>query len=297
MAKIDKSKYTKEEWKVVREARRQQKSAERAQKAQKKQEKLKDTERTEIVAVNPQPTISSSNLKNYIVCLKHGTKYGAEYVNNLYNMTQRHCTVLHEFVCFTDDIRDINPKIQIIHLKPGNGLSGWWYKPTFFDKNLQLTGNILYFDLDIVIHDNIDKLFTYNEGKFMICRDFNRSIRHDWNRMNSSVFRLQAGSLPWVYDTFIQNAPVHIRKFHGDQDWIFDQLKDKKNIWQFWPDNWIQSYKWEMRDRNDLERDNGRRNFKHKAVPRIPKECCVAVFHGEPHPHQVEDDWVKENWK
>jgi hypothetical protein len=52
-----------------------------------------------------------------------------------------------------------------------------------------------------------------------------------------------------------------------------------------------------MRDRNDLERDNGRRNFKHKAVPRIPKECCVAVFHGEPHPHQVEDDWVKENWK
>jgi len=111
------------------------------------------------------------------------------------------------------------------------------------------------------------------------------------------VFRLQAGSLPFVYDNFIQNAPVQIRKFHGDQDWIFEQLKDKKNIWQYWPDSWIQSYKWEMRDRNDLERDNGRRNFKRKADPKILRDCSVAVFHGEPHPHQVEDDWVKENWR
>tara|TARA_B100001057_G_scaffold212_1_gene194 strand:- start:137 stop:1021 length:885 start_codon:yes stop_codon:yes gene_type:complete len=294
MAKIDKSKYTKAEWKVIREERRRQKSAERARKAEKKQEGPIDTERTINIAVN---TSSVTKLKNYIVCLKHGTKYSADYVNNLYNMTQRHCTVQHEFVCFTDDVRDLNPNIHTIHLKPGNGLSGWWYKPTFFDKDIPLKGNLLYFDLDLVIHRNIDNLFTYNEGKFMICRDFNRSIRHDWNRMNSSVFRLQAGSLPFVYDNFIQNAPVQIRKFHGDQDWIFEQLKDKKNIWQYWPDSWIQSYKWEMRDRNDLERDNGRRNFKRKADPKILRDCSVAVFHGEPHPHQVEDDWVKENWR
>tara|TARA_B100000085_G_scaffold282160_1_gene310172 strand:+ start:1734 stop:2621 length:888 start_codon:yes stop_codon:yes gene_type:complete len=295
MAKIDKSKYTKAEWKVVREARRKQKSIERAQKAEKKLKESKDTERTVNIAVNNNPPTNKA--KNYIVCLKHGSKYGAEYVNNLYNMTRRHCTVPHEFVCFTDDIRDINPHVHMIPLKPGNGLSGWWYKPLFFDKDLPITGNILYFDLDIVIHDNIDKLFTYNEGKFLICRDFNRSIRHDWNRMNSSVFRLHTGSLPFVYDNFIKEAPLHIRKFHGDQDWIFDQLKDKKNIWQFWPDHWIQSYKWEMRDRNDLERAHGRRNFKRKAEPKIPNECSVAVFHGEPHPHQVEDDWVKENWR
>ena len=52
---------------------------------------------------------------NYIVCLKWGKKYSAEYVNKLYYMTQRHCKVPHEFVCFTDDLRDINPKIKTIN--------------------------------------------------------------------------------------------------------------------------------------------------------------------------------------
>ena len=30
---------------------------------------------------------------------------------------------------------------------------------------------------------------------------------------------------------------------HGDQDWIFAHIK---NDFKFWPDEWIQSYKWEM---------------------------------------------------
>ena len=65
----------------------------------------------------------------------------------------------------------------------------------------------------------------------------------------------------------------------------------------FWPDEWIQSYKWEMRDRTYPDRINGVRNFKVKADPIVHEQCNVAVFHGEPHPHQVEDDWVKDNWK
>ena len=41
-------------------------------------------------------------------------------------------------------------------------MHGWWYKPMFFDKNLTQQGNILFFDLDVVIHNNIDKLFLFN---------------------------------------------------------------------------------------------------------------------------------------
>ena len=52
MAKIDKSQYTKEQWKVIREQRRRQKAADRAKKAQKNTVEAKDTERTVKVAVN-----------------------------------------------------------------------------------------------------------------------------------------------------------------------------------------------------------------------------------------------------
>lgn len=236
------------------------------------------------------------DIKNYIVCLKHGTKYSSEYVNVLYNMTKRHTTIPYEFVCFTDDTRDINPDVRTIPLKP-IGVYGWWYKVIFFDKNFPLDGNILYFDLDVVINSNIDRLFLNQPDKFNIIRDFNRSLRKDWSRMNSSVFRLKTGSLSYVYDNFFKNHAMEMRRHHGDQDWIFAQVGKNKNDWCFWPDEWIQSYKWEMRDRNDLDRINGIRNFKNQKEPKVLPKTCVAVFHGEPHPHQCDDKWVKENWK
>jgi hypothetical protein len=88
-----------------------------------------------------------------------------------------------------------------------------------------------------------------------------------------------------------------MRRFHGDQDWIYAQIKPEKGTWTFFPDSWIQSYKWEMRDRRDLAKIGNHRNFTVKAKPKLIKGCCIAVFHGEPHPHQCEDEWVKDNWK
>ena len=92
MAKIDKSQYTKAQWKIVREERRRQKEHARNEKAQKKIKEQKETERTVKVVDNVAPAIIS-NTNNYIVCLKHGSKYDARYVNHLYNMTKWDCRV------------------------------------------------------------------------------------------------------------------------------------------------------------------------------------------------------------
>jgi len=278
----------------TKDQRKARKERERNIKAKNKQAK-KQVEVTPAPA--PKPKAVDKSNKNYIVCLKHGSKYSSQYVNVLSSMVARHTTLPYEFVCFTDDKRGINSNITTIPLKEGHGMHGWWYKPMFFDKNFPLQGNILFFDLDVIIHDNIDKLLTFNNTGFSICRDFNRSIRNDWNHFNSSIFKLYTGSLAYVYDEFVKDSSKWMRKFHGDQDWINAQVKDKGSQYQFWPDNWIRSYKWEMRDRKDLARINGYRNFTNKAEPRIIRESCVAVFHGEPHPHQCEDDWVKENWR
>lgn len=271
-------------------------------KARKVKEKLAKAQKSAPAQASlPQKTViqvpkSLKNVKNYVVCLKHGTKYSSKYVNTLYNMVKRHTTVPFEFVCFTDDVRGIDQDIRTFDLKQ-LGVYGWWYKVIFFDKNFPLDGNILYFDLDVVINDNIDKLFLYEPEKFCIIRDFNRSLRKDWKTMNSSVFRLKSGSLAHIYDNFFKDHAANIRRFHGDQDWIYFQIGKEKKKWKFWPDDWIQSYKWEMRDRNDLSKVDGVRNFVNTKQPRVLKETCVAVFHGEPHPHQCKDEWVIENWQ
>jgi hypothetical protein len=95
-----------------------------------------------------------------------------------------------------------------------------------------------------------------------------------------------------VFDTFINDYRSHTRRFHGDQDFIFKYLQ---NI-TLWPDEWIQSYKWEMRSRSDLIKSNGKRNFKNVADPVVKRETSVAVFHGEPDIHECADPWVMKNW-
>jgi hypothetical protein len=153
------------------------------------------------------------------------------------------------------------------------------------------------FDLDVVIYDSIDKLWLHAPDKFSIIRDFNRSIRHDWSHFNSSVFMFKSRTLGYVYDNFIKDHGAHMRRFHGDQDWIYAQIKPEKGTWTFFPDSWIQSYKWEMRGRPKMNRTSGRRNFAMKGEPTILPETSIAVFHGDPNPKDCVDDWCRENWR
>ena len=281
MGKIDKRNLTKEEWRIIRDRRRLEKEQQKASK--------------NLSPVIDQPAKVIANKKNYIVCLKHGTKYDAKYPNTLYNMVKRNCNVDYEFVCFTEDGKGLNNNINVLPLPRIPKASGWWYKPMFFDPNFPLDGTILYIDLDVIIFKNIDNLFHYAPDRFCILRDFNRSIRPGWQKFNSSVFRLESKSLPHVYTDFLKDPGHAIKRFHGDQDWIFDRVRKD---FEYWPDEWIQSYKWEMRGRPAMARDrHGKRNFGSPGVPKILPSTNIAVFHGEPNPHDCIDPWCKENWR
>ena len=143
-------------------------------------------------------------MSQYVVCLKHGSKYSAEYVNVLKKMTQRNLTVPHEFVCFTEDPKGIDPDIKILPL-PTIQIKGWWFKTMLFNPNLQIQGTMLFIDLDVVIFKNIDRLFQHSPGTFMVCRDFNRCFQPNWQKMNSSVVRWNTGQHPQLYNNFIKD--------------------------------------------------------------------------------------------
>ena len=75
-------------------------------------------------------------MDKWIVCLKHGQKYDYTYVNKLYNMAKRHSTVNFNFACITEDSSNIDKNIHIIPLPKAHQISGWWYKPWVFSKDL-----------------------------------------------------------------------------------------------------------------------------------------------------------------
>jgi len=229
-----------------------------------------------------------------VVCLKYGDKYSSLYVNRLFNMVKRHTTGDIGFFCITENPVGLDPDIKIIQIPEVKGLQGWWYKPFVFSKDLPINGKILFLDLDVVIIKNIDCFFEYSPSKFCIIRDFTRAMNSAWNRYNSSVFRLDSGTLPHVWDNLIRDISI-TKRLHGDQDWIFETVKEN---FQFWPDEWCQSYKWEIRNRNEIVGVGRQRNFSTiQHEPKIKTETRILVFHGDPKPEQVKDPIVIDNWR
>jgi len=251
---------------------------------------------TEIAVETPiveEPTpVQSHSEPISVLCVRFGTRYGREYVERLRNMVARHLTVPYEFYCLTDDQHPIDGVHSIV--RPNQGYAkGWWHKVHMFDPELGLRGRVLYFDLDIVIHNNIDKLVVGHAQEFLGIRDFNRKFNSQWNMLNSSAMSWQAGRHPDIFTTF-QTNPKQAQKLHGDQDWIWQVARSRIT---FWPERWIQSYKWEIRDRNEVVYSGGKRYFKDVRSPKIPPECAVCVFHGDPKPDEVMDQFVIDNWR
>ena len=257
-------------------------------------EQRKRRKALEKMAKLDRPTFTNEE-KYYIVCLKHGTLYSADYVNRLYNMVKRNCTLDYEFVCLTDDPKGINSNVKILPL-PG-GIAGWWCKPYMFSKDLPLNGTVLYMDLDVVISSNIDKLITWQPNQWCTIRDFTRVMRPKWQKYNSSVVRFKTGALDFVWTEYEKNKVEIQRRLHGDQDWLWEATRHKQAM--LYPDSWVQSWKWEVRKDKTFKPGGlrGRRTFNkidNLAKPNI--ECSICVFHGDPNPEMVEDKWVVDNW-
>jgi hypothetical protein len=83
------------------------------------------------------------NLKNY--CLKWGTKYGPDYVNNLQDQLQQ------DVICITDDPTGLN--CDSIEL-PKTSVK-WWNKMVLFNEDF-IKGPGVFYDLDMAIRKNHD---------------------------------------------------------------------------------------------------------------------------------------------
>lgn len=231
-----------------------------------------------------------------VCCVNWGTKYGVDYTLRLYNMVKRNTTKDFKFYCLTDVVDRYARHPNIIPIELDTDLVGWWNKLLLFKKDTLPKGEYLYFDLDVVIVDNIDCLFDHSS--FGITRDF---IRPDNGLLsgpeyNSSILKFDNRTTNGIWQHYINNKKVwhdYQKQIHffGDQNVISHYVNHYPDFLKTFPDEWIWSYK------KGVERGKTAGDRSRMFGSQIPPHGKVCVFHGEPSPDKVKDvEWITKNW-
>ena len=91
-------------------------------------------------------------------CVIHGSGYDWPYVERLYNMLCRNLSAEVRLHVYTEHDRSVPPHM-VKHILDDWGISGpkrsWWYKMQLFNP-AHFAGNLLYFDLDVVIANQLN---------------------------------------------------------------------------------------------------------------------------------------------
>lgn len=220
-----------------------------------------------------------------VLCLKWGERYGANYVNALFESVRVHLHRSFDFHCCTDNALGLDPDIKVIPF-PGNpGIKRGW--PDILVKLMVLKdgfggleGPTLFLDLDVVITGDIDVFFDYKPGKYCIIHNWVSFRKVLIGRRpavgNSSVFRFVAGRSNAVYETFLREmARAEDRRIFNTEQAFLTYAMGKVN---WWPEEWVRSYKWNCRPAFPLN---------YLQTPKLPQGCRVLVFHGRPDPDEA----------
>jgi len=243
--------------------------------------------------------------QRYVICMKWGDKYGAEYVNRLYSMVSRHLTLDFQMVCLTDDTNGIDPAIHCYPIPELNlpaGPERGWKKLTTFKTDLyDLKGVALFLDIDIVIVDNIDGFFTYNaehDDSVVIIRDWKKP----WRMIgNSSVYRFNVGmnTYPDLLTNFERNFDTIRQNVRHEQAYLSNYLREHHHL-EYWDKTWCVSFKYQCMAPAVLS---------FVRAPKLPHGAKIVIFHGEINPpeainggggkwyrHVKPSPWLKEYW-
>ena len=223
-----------------------------------------------------------------ILCMKWGTKYGADYVNRLYGMVRRHLRGEFRFVCLTDLSTGIRAEVHCLPIPdlalPEGIPERGWKKLTTFAADLHgLKGTALFLDLDVVIVDDITPFFE-QPGEFIIIHDWKRPWRVTGN---SSVYRFELGAHPEVLERFrVEHESIRTR-LRNEQAWLSEVLHQQGRL-DYWPQAWCASWKYHCIPRFPL-------NF--VKAPTVPRGARILVFHGVVNPPDAIAGRSMGNWR
>lgn len=208
-----------------------------------------------------------------IVCVNNGGKYGDDYTNKLYAMTERYLQRPFQLTCFTDRPRPLHENIHQYSIAHW-GLPGWFAKLKLFDGTAIPFDSFLYLDITLIIKQSLEPLIDFTYGKPFVAQQ-------DWwyDCFNSSVMWITRHAMnQCVWDTFASGKKYRTHH-HGDQDYIHAVYKEHDLLRQidYFPQDFVQSYK-------DLVR---KRRGDRVAVDQAVQDAIIIKFHGHPKPHEL----------
>jgi len=223
-----------------------------------------------------------------VICMKWGTRYGADFVNRLNAAIQRNTTRGTQLVCLTDDPSGIDDSVRCeaipdINL-PDDLILTPWRKLVLWKENLaSLSGDVLFLDLDLVITGNLDDMFDFEPGRFCVIENWTQLGK---NIGNTSCFRWNVGTHTHIFDKLKTEQTRILSTYKIEQIYISREVKDMV----FWPQHWCASFKHSLLPKWPM-------NFFKTA--KLPLDTKIVAFTGKPDQDEAAQGiWpVKAPWK
>ena len=208
--------------------------------------------------------------------MKWGSRYGSSFVNRLSRSIQRHTNRKTRLICFTDDTADINLDVQCEPLPyinlPKQIANTPWRKISIWQHPLlNLEGDVLFLDLDLVITGNLDRFFDYKPGTYCVIENWTQKGQ---GIGNTSCFKFPVGKYKSVFKKFEENPKKYWKKYHIEQIYLSDQIQDQV----FWPSEWCKSFKHDLLPRWPL---------RIWQPAKLPNDTSIVAFTGKPDPDDV----------
>ncbi|MFO1141214.1 MAG: glycosyl transferase [Amaricoccus sp.] len=219
-----------------------------------------------------------------VICISWGTKYGAPYVNRLYAMVARNITPPFSFTCFTDSAEGFRPEVRAEPLPPldvkmPTGTKGIWPKARLWSATLaDLTGPVLFMDLDLVVVGSLDDFFSFGDPEDVILA---RNPNTPLERLGqTSIFRFPVGKLLPLQERFLADPQGVADTYQFEQRYV---TREAPGGVHFWPAPWVRHFRYHCARPLPL-------NF--FMAPRLPSDARVVIFPGAllP-PHAIAGHW------
>ena len=218
-----------------------------------------------------------------ILCVKWGTKYSSEYVNKLYNMVLKNCNGQpFNFYCYTDNPSDLKSNIKTVNIN--SDLKDWWPKLDLL--NIFNKDTNIFFDLDVIILNPLEKLFSVKTRTFSVLYSqwkegyLMPSVKEKFPTLyNSSIMKWEGNQGKIVYDYFQKNKEMILFKYQGIDRYLFNEPVDVDLL----PTSIAYSYWKGVRYGKDTTPEKLRNDY----------EVCI-LNHGSK--QQELNTWVKEYW-
>lgn len=150
-------------------------------------------------------------------------------MNRLYKMCKKNITKPFNFYCYTDDAKNIDQNIHIIdyveqYFDPIVYNKLFLFSPYIYEKT-GTPSKCLYFDLDMIIKHNIDKLLDFEVDRLAVIKarwkdTHKRLTKEPWfdHNINSSCMMWTPDNNFEIWEHFIKNPDFYMLKYKNGID-------------------------------------------------------------------------------